>query len=624
MNSIKVAGAALNQIPFDWESNFNNIIEIINEARNEGVSLLCLPELCITGYGCEDQFLSQWLPEEAMNQLLNILPHTGNIAVAVGLPVLMEGLLYNCSCLVQNEKILGFSAKQFLANDGVHYEPRWFTSWVAGKISKIALGNATYDFGDIIYNIEGYKVGLEICEDAWREDLRPGWKLHKNNIDIILNPSASHFALGKSELRENLVSSSSKKFDCLYVYANLLGNESGRMIYDGDILFGLKGKILLRSQRLLFKSNDLLILNYQKEDTAVPQAALEKDPDKLLKEFTQASALALFDYLRKSKSKGFTLSLSGGADSSICAILVTHMIRQGMKELGVAKFLEKINRQDIHLDNFEPSELNAKTITKNILTCVYQGTQNSSDKTFTSAKSLADAIGAEFYQWKIDEEVDSYSRKVEAALNRMLSWETDDIALQNIQARARSPIIWMIANIKNNLLITTSNRSEGDVGYATMDGDTSGSIAPIAAIDKQFILHWLKWAEDSLGYTGLHEVNALTPSAELRPADKEQTDEKDLMPYHIIVEIERLAIRERKSPVEVYKTLSETKLEPKELLKAHIEKFYKLWSRNQWKRERIAPSFHLDDFNIDPRTWCRFPILSGSFSKELNDLKNTL
>src|SRR5690606_5370673 len=127
------------------------------------------------------------------------------------------------------------------------------------------------------------------------------------------------------------------------------------------------------------------------------------------------------------------------------------------------------------------------------------------------------SVGATFHQWTIDEEVASYSRKVETALNRKLQWETDDLAMQNIQARARSPIIWMIANIKNNLLLTTSNRSEGDVGYATMDGDTSGSIAPIAGIDKHFLLHWLKWAEKALGYSGLSGVNALTPSAELRP-----------------------------------------------------------------------------------------------------------
>ena len=155
-----------------------------------------------------------------------------------------------------------------------------------------------------------------------------------------------------------------------------------------------------------------------------------------------------------------------------------------------------------------------------------------------------------------------------------------------------------------------------------MDGDTSGSISPIAAVDKHFILQWLKWAEEELGYESLSYVNSLRPTAELRPLEQTQTDEEDLMPYHIIVEIEKLAIRDHKAPLEVYQYLREEKLESDALLKMHITKFYRLWSRNQWKRERIAPSFHLDDFNVDPRTWCRFPILSKGFEEELKILND--
>jgi NAD+ synthase (glutamine-hydrolysing) len=179
----------------------------------------------------------------------------------------------------------------------------------------------------------------------------------------------------------------------------------------------------------------------------------------------------------------------------------------------------------------------------------------------------------------------------------------------------------MVANINNALLLTTSNRSEGDVGYATMDGDTSGGLAPIAAVDKHFIQQWLLWAEKELGYEGLIPVNILNPTAELRPLEKNQTDESDLMPYDILVAIERLAIRDRFSPVNVFRKLQEQQIESDELLKSHIEKFYSLWSRNQWKRERTAPAFHLDDFNVDPRTWCRFPILSSGFKEELEEMK---
>jgi NAD+ synthase (glutamine-hydrolysing) len=177
-----------------------------------------------------------------------------------------------------------------------------------------------------------------------------------------------------------------------------------------------------------------------------------------------------------------------------------------------------------------------------------------------------------------------------------------------------------LANLKNALLLSTSNRSEGDVGYATMDGDTSGSISPIAGVDKDFVIHWLQWAEKNLDRPGLREVNALTPTAELRPQERSQTDEKDLMPYSLLVEIERLAIRDRRSPLEVFVALRKKNEFTEAELKEYIKKFFRLWSRNQWKRERLAPSFHLDDFNVDPKTWCRFPILSGGFEEELNQL----
>ena len=153
-----------------------------------------------------------------------------------------------------------------------------------------------------------------------------------------------------------------------------------------------------------------------------------------------------------------------------------------------------------------------------------------------------------------------------------------------------------------------------------MDGDTSGSLAPISSVDKVFIRKWLVYAEEQLGYTGLAKINALAPTAELRPKDQHQTDEDDLMPYPILLAIEQLAIRDHQSPKEVFENLKKKELEDENLLKDHIIKFYKLWSRNQWKRERLAPAFHLDEFNVDPRTWCRFPILSAGFIEELKEL----
>lgn len=607
-NEMIISGAALNQTPFDWKGNKANILAAIENAKANKAQILCLPELCICGYGCEDMFLSEWLPNKCLDVLFEISDFTEGITVTLGLPLKFNGALYNVVAVVRDCRILGFTAKQFLANDGVHYEPRWFTAWPKGLVDTISVKGTKYPIGELTYETVNTYFAIEICEDAWHEDERP---LHRySDIDLILNPSASHYAFHKSAFRENLVANSSGNFGIPYFYVNLLGNEAGRMIYDGEILLAAEGEIKLKNKLLSFQNINQVHIDFEK----ATQAKSIELTHELYEEFTQACALGLFDYLRKSKARGFVLSLSGGADSSACAILVSEMIKRGIKELGTEYFCQKLNI-DLKSDT-EPSH----AIANQLLACVYQGTKNSSEDTLKSARDLAHEIGADFHSWAIDEEVASYSKKIEKVLNRSLSWESDDIALQNIQARSRSPIIWMLANIKNALLITTSNRSEGDVGYTTMDGDTSGSIAPIAGVDKHFILQWLEWCEKKLGYKSLSFTNALSPSAELRPLAKTQTDEKDLMPYPLLKEIELLAIQKKQSPIGVFDHLQES-YPNNNVLIGYIIKFFRMWSRNQWKRERIAPSFHLDEINVDPRTWCRFPILNSGFNEELELLE---
>lgn len=610
MSPLLLAGATLNQTPLDWEGNLENIIQAISLAKEKKVDLLCFPELCITSYGSEDLFLSYWYPKKALESLKKILPHTEGITVFVGLPIRINSLVYNCIAILENQEILGFVPKQFLAIDGVHYEARWFTPWKAGAEISFECFDSKYPFGDIIFEKNGHKYGFEICEDAWRSSSRPGYRLKERGVDIIFNPSASHFAMGKSEQREILVKESSNDLGVAYLYVNLLGNESGRMIFDGEILYSEQGKCLVKNKLLSYQSYQLVTVAYPAQD---PQPLiLEHSLQTRNEEFMAASTLALFDYLRKSRSRGFVLSLSGGADSSTIAILVADMVKRGVNNLGTSLFLEKIHRAS----DIDP-ESSVQEIIENLFTTAYQGTKNSSDATLNSARNLAKSLGATFHHWTIDEEVASYTKKIENALGRKLSWEQDDIALQNIQARARSPIIWMLANIKNYLLLSTSNRSEGALGYTTMDGDTSGGISPIAAVGKDFILQWLRWAEKEKSYHGLKTVNALQPTAELRPQEQNQTDEEELMPYPIISAIEKLAIRDKRSPMDVYLILKEEiSLEPS-LLKGYITKFFRLWSINQWKRERLAVSFHLDEFNVDPKTWYRFPVLSGGYREEL-------
>jgi NAD+ synthase (glutamine-hydrolysing) len=651
MNRIVTGAASLNQVPLDWKGNVRRAVGAVVEARDMGVSFLCLPELALTGYGCEDMFLAPEVGERSLDSLKDLAKECEGIVVAVGLPLWFESSVYNAVALIVDREIVGFVAKQNLAGDGLHYEPRWFKPWPVGQAESVEMGKKMIPLGDLVFEVGGIRLGFEICEDAWVAD-RPGTRLARRGVDLIFNPSASHFAFGKQQVRERFVLEGSRAFACGYVYANLLGNEAGRIIYDGGTVIACSGDYLAEGKRFLFRDHVLTAATIDLNLTRMHQArqvshrpivgeaddlsvsvdfsppwkgavknentesALGKETKE--EEFSRVIALGLFDYLRKSYSGGFVVSLSGGADSAACAVLVKLMTDLAILDLGEERFREKLG----HIDFGDRSPM------ERLLTCVYQATRNSSETTRSAAKTVATAIGSEFQEWDIDEIVQRYHAMLEGGIGRDLDWETDDIAMQNIQARVRSPGVWMLTNIQNALLLSTSNRSEAAVGYATMDGDTSGGLCPISGIDKAFLRDWLRWLEntgcepDIPAIPELSVINAQAPTAELRPSEENQTDEGDLMPYPVLEAIEKLAIRDKKLPAEAWTRLCETQESySADQLKAWVIKFFRLWSRNQWKRERYAPGFHVDDKNLDPKTWCRFPILSNGFRKEISELE---
>ncbi|HEY5313902.1 MAG TPA: NAD(+) synthase [Pirellulales bacterium] len=656
MKLLKVAAAVLNQTPLDWDGNQARILAAIRAARDQQVSILCLPELCISGYGCEDAFHSPGVQEMARRVLLEILPETAGLIVSLGLPLPYQHGLFNTACLAVDGRILGFVGKRFLAGDGIHYEPRWFKPWPPGHRVEIELGDATYPLGDLHFDCGGVKIGFEICEDAWVAN-RPGSELALRGADVILNPSASHFAFGKYEVRRRFVLEGSRAFGVSYVYSNLLGNEAGRAVYDGGALVAAVGRLVAAGPRFSFADFQLTVAQIDVHETRMKQSLTagfvpRLEPDALCvsaafdypllvpelpgrvsegwetgphvkeEEFARAISLSLYDYLRKSRSRGFVVSLSGGADSAAVSCLVAIAVRLGVAELGLEGFVAKLAYCDRATDARDPGEL-----LRGLLTCVYQSTVNSSETTRGAARAVAQALGAELLQFDVEQLVQDYIAMVSKALGRTLDWEHDDLALQNIQARVRSPGVWMVANLRQALLLSTSNRSEAAVGYATMDGDTSGGLSPIAGIDKAFLRRWLAWLETQ-GPAGLEPIPALAavtvqaPTAELRPAGAGQTDEQDLMPYDLLDAVERAAIRDKLTPLEVFLRMRpQFPQHTAGELGLWIERFFRLWCRNQWKRERYAPSFHVDDENLDPKTWCRFPILSGGFERELTELR---
>jgi NAD+ synthase (glutamine-hydrolysing) len=592
--------------------------------------------------------------------LADILPATRGMAVALGMPVMVNRGLYNAAALVSNGELLGLTLKQHLAGDGLHYEPRWFRKWPAGAVERVELLGKQVPVGDLLYNCGGVRIGIEICRDAWVAD-RPGSRLAAGGADILLNPTASHFAFGKQDIRRRLVLEGSRQFDVSFAFANLLGNEAGRAIFDGGTHIASSGVMLAEGPRLTFADHVLSCADIDVEATrrkkasssepslppqayggetvqsdfklpspkaACPAAApavWDGSPPPKMEEFARAVPLALFDYLRKSRADGTVISLSGGADSAAVAAMVWLMVKLGVAELGRDGFAKRL----AHISGFDAAKKDDAIVAR-LLTCVYQQTRNSSETTRNAAATVAKAVGADFVEWNIDKLVDDYVATVSKALGRELSWDRDDTALQNIQARTRGPAAWLLANLRNALLLVTSNRSEAAVGYATMDGDTCGGLAPIAGVDKAFLLEWLKWMEQD-GPQGVGPLSALAvvneqqPTAELRPPSEHQTDEGDLMPYPLLEAIERAAIRDKLMPVEVFETLAPqfAGLSGQDLGQ-FIERFFTMWCRSQWKRERLAASFHVDDRSLDPKGWCRFPILNSGFERELAELRERL
>jgi NAD+ synthase (glutamine-hydrolysing) len=664
MHLIRVGGAALNQTPLDWNGNRDRIVAAIAASRTAAVSILCLPELCISGYGCEDAFLSTGVQRMAWRVLGEILPHTAGMAVAVGLPVRFENAVYDAAALLADGRLAGIVCKQHLAGEGIHYEPRWFRGWPRGRVDRLTIESESIPIGDLRFDCGGVRIGFEICEDAWVAS-RPGASLAARGIDVILNPSASHFAFGKDEIRRRFVAEGSRAFGAAYVYANLAGNEAGRAIYDGGVIVASGAAIVAAGRRFPFGDCSLTTAVVDVDANRLAQArspaaavddgeacvpvafvpptlapareepgdrrdAWERGPHVKEEEFTRAVALGLFDYLRKSRSRGFVVSASGGADSSAVACLVALAMRLAAAELTPRGAAARLGRSDAvgdqagrHTDHVAA----VRSLIAATLTCVYQSTANSGPITRTAARGLAEALGGTFHEFDVESLVRGYESLVAQAIGRPLTWDRDDVPLQNIQARVRAPGVWMLANINGGLLISTSNRSEAAVGYATMDGDTSGGIAPIAGIDKAYLRRWLVWLEqdgpEGIGHVpALAAVNVQAPTAELRPPAAGQTDEADLMPYDVLDAVERFAIRDKQTPLEAWQRLAVAfpGHAPRQLA-LWTERFFVLWSRNQWKRERYAPSFHLDDENLDPKTWCRFPILSGGFARELEELR---
>lgn len=595
----KIGVAAINTLAGDWSEQMVAIRHAIEAAKKASCQMLVLPELAIGGPDLQDVWLRPDTAYFAEQVLSEIIPQTTAIAVVCGMPLAHEGCLYNVAAIMYDGRLVAFVPKRY--GSQTREDARWFSAW------DFSLPN-TYHLGARFGSWDSMIPGLERI-DVCMGDIR----YHTAPIrgSLVIELSNRRFApnLYRDELSQRL--EYTRKFGISLIRSNILGSDDGTHIYDGGGMIVARGTLKALSPRFVFDTPFVLTTSEDALNNSFdPSLAHFKEvgscphhsDDYAFAEIELALALGLNDYMKRAHVEKLCLALSGGRDSAMIAVLAARMVA---------------------LKNPKLSPEEQKKVLRDTLVTAYLPNRNSSSSgTQKAALALADALGFECPVIEIADLAAHDIATFENVFSRKLSWETDDITLQNLQARTRSLIIWTIANAHQAMLLTTGNMSEAAVGYATMDGDSSGCLDPIGNLPKTLVSRWLEWARNFHNIHALDEVFAQPPSAELRPLEKNQADESDLMPYPVLDAFVEWFMVRRMSPAEIY-ACAQNQLsayyQNSEEIRRDIKRFIELATRAQWKRARFANSFLILPFNIAPSDGLQWPCLQAPFRRAVDN-----
>lgn len=603
------AAGQINAVSLDINGNLAKILQESSKAAEKGIAFVAFPELCLTGYDCGDAFDVPAFAAEGARALLELkynLPEGVTVGVGTVLPG-FDGRPYDAYVLVRRGAIVGVSAVRSF-NDSRDQRVRNLTT--AGPDESFIIGAETYKVQSV-FEIAGVKVGVYFTP-ADIPDLE--------GCDLVVSPAVERYELGGRSRREVAAAALSLVLKTTVVTTSALGCEGGSNVYDGLSLIAENGNLIAASDSLSFARSRLVTA-----DGGIARPLPEYD------EIVRAVALGLYDWMLKTGAKGYALSLSGGADSGLCATASCYGLLAALCEQGFDTFKSQLEGVGFEVPVFsgDPETYIKTQIMPQALITVYQGSDVSGSVTRTAAKEVAAGLGATHYEWSISKLVSDYTSVVNSTTpDTPLTWEHDDLTLQNIQARCRAPGIWMIANRYNKLLLTTCNASEDAVGYCTMDGDTAGGLAPIGDISKSRILKMNRHIADEgivvdektvLHLPQMSYIAAQAPTAELKPG---QTDERDLMPYVVLDRIHELQQGALFAPKRILDTLEgEFKEFSRKDLKLFVERYFRRLATAQWKRERGANTFHIEKNDLNAKSGFVFPILSDGFKGLLKGLE---
>jgi len=540
----------------DCRFNAEQIFTMIREADKQGVKILALPELCLTGYTCGDLFLQDALLDSAEEGLRTILDATRHLEIltALGMPVRNKwsGKLYNCAVVVQKGEILGVAPKTFLPNYGEFYEQRWFASNPEINDSVQLCGQEIEITGKLLYECEtvpGLVIGVEICEDLWAP-APPSATLARAGATVILNLSASNEVVGKAAYRRQLVVGQSGRLCCAYVYADAGEGESTTdLVFSGHSMIAENGAMLAERRfatgltvseidvgRLVYdrrrmntftrpdKSVEIWrsyfqftpvttkLTRYVSPTPFIPENAADRASR--CEEILTIAALGLKKRLEHTGAKSAVVGLSGGLDSTL-ALLIT-ALAMGM----------------LHRN---PSDIIAVT-----MPCF-----GTTDRTKNNAVSLAEKMGASLRTIPIGDSVRSHFHDISHPI------DTHDVTFENAQARERTQVLMDIANQSGGIVIGTGDLSELALGWATYNGDHMSMYGVNASIPKTLVRYLVDYvardnSQKDLELTHVLEDILDTPvSPELLPAVQGKISQRtedlvgpyllhDFFLYHVI------------------------------------------------------------------------------------------
>lgn len=626
------------QVVGDWTGNLARIVDGVRRARSAGATLIVLPELAISGYSLGDRALRFDTTDRAWRATVELASVAPEACVVVGLPFRVDDVLYNAVAVLAGGRVVGVVAKENLASGGPEYESRWYAAWPHGHTRVVTTpdGDAV-PMGALCFDLPGLgRFGVEICEDAWR-GVHPGGPLALAGCALVVNCSASWFVLGKHEFRRRMVQRISEADAVAYAFVSLRGCETPPFVFDGAALVAVGGEIVADGPRFVFDGASVVtdvvvdlgrarraraLTGSWREQAAAAQAAggpsvvavpgafgarsttptpapvgpfpslaheRVDGPEHVPHvELELALSLGLRDYVRRAGLSRVVVALSGGRDSAMVALLVARANARDRDGPPIG------------------------------LTTVWMETDNSSTHTRDAARAVAEAIGANHLSVAIGPLLAAHQEAARALTGVRMSWDdpAHDLPLQNVQARVRGTLAWTVANLERALLLTTSNLSEAAVGYCTMDGDTAGGVAPIGGVPKTQVSAWLAWARDRHDLPALDLVLRAPPTAELRPLSAHQTDEADLMPYPVLDRLIEGFVLGGLSPADLEERLW-PEVSPhypeRAAFSRDVARFLRLLVASQWKRDRLALSFRVVGFDLDPTYGFRWPALQAGF-----------